>query len=369
MYALWLDFALKYAPQRTVTAAPFRAADITSGIYMSQDVVAHLTAEDKPRMAWLAYRDGDAAKPLAVAVKKGAYDTVDVAFTTRSPRPADTGEWIQPLEVPVWLKSRDRSLISMESSSNLAPNPHGHVTMRVNVPKESPGESYAINPLHQGDQYVAAVITKPEVLQFEPAGRRWIQDYTWEGHVSAVLSAPQGWQTATAPAQTRVYFNVPEQASGAGIFFSQPTAVFTPGGAPFNGGEDVEGWLELPVDQPGLWSFELGADSKWVEVRNLPPFFAFGEPLHYFTPPIPWIEWITPRSGEDHRDLVPVKFKIHLAGEGAIEAVKVHLDGELIYEGKSIPEDLYIKIREGGGQQLRVGAESGEYRTEAVLLL
>ncbi len=369
IYALWLDFALKYAPQRAVSSGPFRAADITSGIYMSQDVVAHLTDEDKARMVWLAYRDSDAAKPLAVAVKKGAYDTVDVSFTTRSPRPADTGLWVQPLDVPVFWNSRDRSLISMQSSSNLGPNPHGHVTMRVNVPKEAPGESYATNPLHHGDQYVAAIITRPELLHQEPAGRRGVQEYTWEGHISAVLSAPQGWQTTRAPDHTRVYFNVPEESRGAGIFFSTPTALFTPLGTPFNAGEEAGGWVELPANQPGLWSFELGADSKWVEVRNLPPFFAFGDPVHYFTPPIPWVEWITPRAGEAHRDSVAVDFKIHLAGEGEIKGVKVYLDEELIYEGKTVPEDLRIESREEDVRNLRVEAESGEYRTKSVLLL
>lgn len=214
---------------------------------------------------------------------------------------------------------------------------------------------------------MAAIITEPEVLQLTPAGRRWTQDYEWAGHIPVVLHAPQGWQTNTAPDSTRVYFKLTDRPGE--IFFSERTLLFTPGNEAFNQGEPAQGWIALPGGQPGLWSFKLGSESKWVEVRNLPPFFAFQNPVHYFEPPIPWVEWISPQAGEAPEDSVPVEFRVHLAGVGEIRNIEVHLGEERIYEGRTVPQDLRIEIPEDGMQKLRVVAESGEYRAESVLQL
>lgn len=281
-YAAWLDYFLHAIPQRRVTASPFRAADFTSGVALAQDVMARVPPADRARTSRAAYRD-DPRRPVRIVVSKGVYDNLDVWFMTRGPVPAATNEWVRPLSSPQ-LRSRDRSLISMESSSNLAPNAHGHVRMRVNIPKEAPGEIYALRPLHHGHHYVVAVATRPEVLQTEPQGRGWTQPYEWTGRAPLVLHAPKGWRTESTP--VAVYFNVPETATAPRIYFSEPTALFLPDGTAFADGNGVSDWVALPANQPGLWRFETSAGPRDIDVENLPPYFAFDDPATYFVPPV-----------------------------------------------------------------------------------
>ena len=45
--------------------------------------------------------------------------------------------------------------------------------------------------------------------------------------------------------------------------------------------------MSLPADRPGLWAFE-GVVNQRVQVQNLPPFFAAGDPESFFLPDVPW---------------------------------------------------------------------------------
>ena len=287
VYSTWLDVSLRWAPMHPPTTQPFAASYASSGVALSQAAVERTSQEDANRVSWALWRDGDEARPVSVMVSKGNYDSTEVQVHTRGPSEAKTGEWIRPLDEPHRLRSRERSLISMQTNVNLPPGSHNFVKARVTIPKEAPGEAYEIVPMHRGEQWVTAEVTKPEVLQLEPAGRIWTQPHTWTGRAPLVLHAPEGWQTHPAPA--RVYFKAPEDARDGRIFFSEPTRLFTPDGDIF-GQEARQGWIELPPDTPGLWSFEIGGDSRVVEVENLPPFFAFDKPESYFEPPVSWRE-------------------------------------------------------------------------------
>lgn len=103
-----------------------------------------------------------------------------------------------------------------------------------------------------------------------------------------VVYSPSYWRPW--PAQrpgAKIYFNLPPKSVGAQIFFESPTPLFDPSGAPALEGKAAIGWVDLPVEKPGLWHFKADM-CRLVRVRNLPPFFAFDDAKLYFEPPIPW---------------------------------------------------------------------------------
>jgi len=104
-----------------------------------------------------------------------------------------------------------------------------------------------------------------------------------------VLHAPEYWQPLPVHQSpwVRIHFKVPEGVSDGAVFFEGSARLYAPDGAPFADGEPQHGWVDLPPDRPGLWSFEP-VDNRLVRVRNVPPFFAFADPAHYFEPNIEW---------------------------------------------------------------------------------
>ncbi len=281
LYPKWLEVSLAWAQLEEFRASTHQSAYAMSGIPATLDVLAQVPKEDMERISWVVCTD-DPTRPVSFVVKKGAYDHLDIYRNTRASASAEPGEWVRALS-PAELRSRDRSLISLQTTSNLAPGSHGHVATRVKIPKEAPGEVFEILPLEHGQHFVAAIATRPEILQLDPPGRGWTLPYEWSGRAPMVLAAPLGWKTHPAPA--RVFFRIPENSQKPKIFFGSPTLLMTPQGNPFREGEELTGWIELPADQPGLWSFLSGGDSRLVEVQNVPSFFAFEHPESYFVPP------------------------------------------------------------------------------------
>jgi len=102
-----------------------------------------------------------------------------------------------------------------------------------------------------------------------------------------VLYAPDYWHLPDISPPQRIYFNVPEDAQGAQIFFEGRARLIGPEGALFGEAEGQRGWVDLPSDRPGLWSFDP-IDNRLVRARNFPPFFAFGDPEFFFEPEIAW---------------------------------------------------------------------------------
>jgi len=90
------------------------------------------------------------------------------------------------------------------------------------------------------------------------------------------------------PAETpprRIFFGVPEGEKDGRIFFEGLAKLYGPDGERFR--EEATGWVKLPTDQPGVWSFEL-REPKLVKVENLPPYFAMRSAKNYFDPGVPW---------------------------------------------------------------------------------
>ncbi len=129
--------------------------------------------------------------------------------------------------------------------------------------------------------------------------------------VPLVVHAPGLWRPEPRNQNSRipVFFKLPQNASAeAAIFFEGPTRLYDPDGKPYMQGNEFSGWVTLPSDQPGLWSFR--ADRfNFVQVRDLPPFFAFDDPAFYFSPDIPQIDYTprpTRRTAPDQSGFIPL---------------------------------------------------------------
>lgn len=140
----------------------------------------------------------------------------------------------------------------------------GRVLGTVTLPKEMPSGTYR--------------------MRFTGIGEHW---FLGESAFPLVLHAPNYWYPLP-PQDPPVpwYFMVPKDV-GAKIFFEGRSRLFDPDGIPYPSDEPVTGWVDLPSDRPGLWAFEP-LEAKAVRTRNIPPFFAFGDPLAYFLPDVEW---------------------------------------------------------------------------------
>ncbi|HNS33455.1 MAG TPA: hypothetical protein PKN36_10880, partial [bacterium] len=128
---------------------------------------------------------------------------------------------------------------------------------KITLPKDSPGGIYELEITAKGDYSVFT-----------------------DKHAPLVLLAPDGWRPPKMNPPVRIYFNVPAQGEKGRIFFEKETKLFTPEGKPYREEEQLFGWVEMPQDKPGLWSFE-SAESGKVKTENLPGFFAMNNPDFY----------------------------------------------------------------------------------------
>jgi hypothetical protein len=137
-------------------------------------------------------------------------------------------------------------------------------TSSARIPKDAPAGAYRVTPYDADECFVLV-----------------------ERRVPTVLYAPQYWMLPDLTPPVRVYFELPDDAKGARIFFEGSARLFGPKGRPFGEKDGMRGWVDLPSDRPGLWSF-LPIENRLVRGMNFPPFFAFGDPAFYFSPPVPW---------------------------------------------------------------------------------
>ena len=115
------------------------------------------------------------------------------------------------------------------------------------------------------------------------AGERGMAFVFSDSRHPLVLRADGPWQPAPVEATShpRIYFRVPEHTENARIHFAGSARLQAPDGTPWNRGEPIDGWVDLPY--PGLWSF-TPVDNQPVTVENIPPFFAFRDPAYHFIP-------------------------------------------------------------------------------------
>ena len=142
-------------------------------------------------------------------------------------------------------------------------------TGKAVIPKDAPGLAYPLHFGERGPRHVFATTRVP-------------------------LGAPRPGRLAPAPLDSadysrkdrpvfttfRFYFSAPEGSKDR-RFISRGRAAVPAGWQAVPGGEPLSGRVNLPADRPGLLGVR-GVVNQRVQVRNLPPFFAVGDPESLF---------------------------------------------------------------------------------------
>lgn len=132
--------------------------------------------------------------------------------------------------------------------------------INIRIPLDAPEGAYRITPQYHGEIFALAHQSVPMVLH-----------------------APGYWRPFSADPSLPVYFSLPSGTERPQIFFEGTAIVRAPDGRALANDTAQNGWIDLPDNIPGLWSFEP-VDDGLIRARNFPPFFAIGNPDFYFLP-------------------------------------------------------------------------------------
>ena len=225
---------------------------IYEGIPHAQAVVVAAGADKEPVASWVGYEDFD--YPTSIVVDKADDAVVEVDVKGNAPGPGGAGGVaVRPVLLGRASGQTLNRLVQLSAGA-----------AHVRIPKDSAGGAYEIVPTPGGRWFALARSLVPMVLR-----------------------APGYWkpQPESAP-PVRWWFQVPKDSRDAQILFEGSARLFDPAGQPVGDGELLRGWIDLPADKPGPWSFEPVLN-QLVRVRNVPPFFATSA-ASYFLPKIPW---------------------------------------------------------------------------------
>lgn len=235
---------------------------IFQGMPYAQKLMALTGADKKSVASWVAYEDF--GYPVSIIAQKSDYGVLKIDLRTEG-KEAELQDFgsvggiaVRPVGIGT-TSGLDLNRV-LQQSKGIA---------EIEIPKDAPEGAYEI--LTPSGGFTIAVA---------------------DSLVPLVVFAPEYW--CPAPPQRpciKWFFNLPPDSEGAQIFLEYDAQLFDPEGQPWPNEEPQNGWIDLPVDKPGLWSFAPmpGASSVGlVRVKNLPPFFAAREPSNYFEPPLVW---------------------------------------------------------------------------------
>ena len=123
---------------------------------------------------------------------------------------------------------------------------------KVCVPKDAPGGLYEIE-INDNNQYVVFA----------------------DNYAPLAIYAPAGWTPPAMNPPVRICFRMAEDTVKGRIYFSKGARLFYPDGEPFADNKKLNGWVDLPREKPGLWTFE-SIDPGKIMVENITPFFGMG---------------------------------------------------------------------------------------------
>lgn len=242
-----LDYAIRQAATLKGSVGASYIASLLESLPYAMDVVAR---SPSPSSSWAACNDY--GTPVSIVVQKDNQEALDLTVLTPQ---AELGQQFSLRSVGIVAQMGHDLHRVIERSSGAA---------SARIPKDAPGGCYEIVPAKLGKHFVLANLPAPMTLY-----------------------ATNYWALPELAPATRVYFKLTEDSIKARIFFEGRARLFDPQGQEFSAAEGARGWVELPADKPGLWSFEP-LENLLVHGQNFPPFYAFERAENYFTPPIEW---------------------------------------------------------------------------------
>lgn len=266
---------------------------IFEGLPYAMETLVRSNCDRVPTASWIGYEDF--GYPSSIVVRKADYEYVDLYAVTSGQAEGATGEILTDCPHVELLNTSSRFGLDLHTLSE-----HSAGGTKLRLPKDGPGGDYRITPAKRGFHICYA-----------------------DSRAPMVLYAPEYWRPAPAQVpQIPYYFELPEGTEDGQIFFEGSAKLFDPEGAPWRDGEPQHGWVTLPSDKPGLWSF-LPVDNELVTSRNLPPFFAAESASSYFRPEIAWEREAVEQYEPPAFDEVFIPGAINSSAAGA-----VHLTGK-----------------------------------------
>lgn len=109
-----------------------------------------------------------------------------------------------------------------------------------------------------------------------------------DSSVAMVLIQPGFWEISATDPALQVFFQLTGDNQQARLYLEKNATIRDPDGEVFGEADGERGWISLPADQPGLWSFQMSGGR--VSLEGAPPVFAFETPERYFKPDLNAIE-------------------------------------------------------------------------------
>jgi hypothetical protein len=253
--------ASAYDPEQDHTFGCEGAASCTfifEGLPYAMHTLVRSGGDKEPTASWIGYEDF--GYPTSIVVQKGAEEAVDLYLRTSGRSEGAPGDVITGCPKVELIDSATRFGLDLYRMSLTSTS---GVTLRL--PKDGPAGAYRITAPKGGFHIAYA-----------------------DSRAPMVVYAPHYWRPAP-PQQPAVayYFKLPEGTDDGRIFFEGSARLFDPDGRPWHDGQPQHGWVSLPADMPGLWSF-VPVENELVGSRNIPPFFAAESASSYFEPGIDW---------------------------------------------------------------------------------
>ena len=242
--------------QQTGETGPTGVSQVVArfqGLPYSQSVVARAGADTNSLISWAGF--DDFGFPVRLVTSKGKQDTLKLTVNTRN-----------SFDVGGNLEVKPVGRVSGYGLGGIQLREYIGRSYDVLIPKDADAGAFALNTNAPGETVAVT-----------------------NGRFPLVVYAPEYFRPAPVIQHpfAPIYFKLPEGEKDGAIFFEGLARLFDPEGKPHGDGKPIRGWVDLPPDKPGLWSFQP-VENWLVKVRNLPPFFAFRDPAYYFEPAIPW---------------------------------------------------------------------------------
>jgi len=231
---------------------------IFEGLPYAMETLVRTNADREPTASWVGYEDF--GYPSSIIVWKAGEENVDFVLRTASQGQGRSGDIIVTAPKLELLNPGSRYGLDLQRLQTIST---GGVS--IHLPKDGPEGAYRVTPSGKGFHICYA-----------------------DSRTPLVIHASEYWRPAPEQRPAiRYYFKLPEGTSDGQMFFEGKALLFDPVGSAWPTDEPQHGWITLPGDRPGLWSF-VPVENEIVGSRNIPPFFAVESASSYFEPDIPW---------------------------------------------------------------------------------